>query len=91
MKKDPRINAKSMTFKNYLTIFGIMLFLCGSYAGLYFLQVDYNGLIYIILSMFAYILLLSVAVCAFFCFFQAPAGYETDLPDLRSGEEGCTG
>ena len=70
MKKDPRINAKSITFRNYLTIFGIVLFFCGSYAGLYFLQIRRNDLYYIILSMFAYIVLISIAVCVLFAFFR---------------------
>lgn len=70
MKKDSRINTKSMTFRNYLAIFGIMLFFCGSYAGLYFLQVGYSGVIYTIFSMFAYIVVLSAVVCLLFAFFR---------------------
>ncbi|MDO5151708.1 MAG: HAMP domain-containing sensor histidine kinase [Oscillospiraceae bacterium] len=70
MKKDPRINAKSITFGNYIIIFLIMLFFCGSYAGLYFMQIQNGELIYIILSMFAYIIVISLAVCVLFAFFR---------------------
>lgn len=70
MKKDPRINAKSITFGNYVIIFLIMLFFCGSYAGLYFMQIHNGELIYIILSMFTYIIVISLAVCVLFAFFR---------------------
>lgn len=66
MKKDPRINAKSMTLKNYAYIFLAMLFFCGSYAGLYFMQIKDSQLHYIILSMLTYILVISAAVCVLF-------------------------
>lgn len=70
MRKDPRLNAKSMPFRNYLLIFLCMLFFCGSYAGLYFLQIKTNALIYIILSMFTYVVLISVVICCLFAFFR---------------------
>lgn len=70
MKKDPRINAKSITFGNYVVIFLIMLFFCGSYAGIYFMQVQDSETIYVVLSMFAYIVVISVAVCILFAFFR---------------------
>lgn len=70
MKKDPRINAKSVTFRSYLMIFLIMLFFCGSYAGLYFMQIQESELIYIILSMFTYIVVISMVVCVLFAFFR---------------------
>ena len=69
MRKDPRLNAKSMPFRNYLLIFLCMLFFCGSYAGLYFLQIKSNALIYIILSMFTYVVLISLVLCFLFAFF----------------------
>lgn len=70
MRKDPRLNAKSMPFRNYLLIFFCMLFFCGSYAGLYFLQIKTNALIYIILSMFAYVVLISLIICLLFAWFR---------------------
>lgn len=70
MKKDSRINAKSITFSNYIAIFLIMLVFCGSYAGIYFLQIHDGELIYIILSMFTYIIVISIAVCVLFAFFR---------------------
>ena len=70
MKKDPRVNAKNMTFRNYLIIFFSMLLFCGSYAGLYFLQIQRSELIYIILSMLTYIVVTSAVTCVFFAFFR---------------------
>ena len=70
MKNDPRVNAKSFTFRNYIIIFLIMLFFCGSYAGLYFLQIKSTDLIYVLLSMFTYIVVISIAVCILFAFFR---------------------
>lgn len=70
MKKDSRINTKSITFGNYVVIFLIMLFFCGSYAGIYFLQYQDGSLIYVILSMFTYIIVISIAVCVLFAFFR---------------------
>lgn len=70
MKKDSRINAKSITFGNYVVIFLIMLFFCGSYAGIYFLQYQDGSLIYVILSMFTYIIVISITVCVLFAFFR---------------------
>ena len=70
MKKDPRINTKSMSLANYFIIFFIMLFFCGSYAGIYFMQIREEELIYIILSMFTYIVVISISVCVLFAFFR---------------------
>lgn len=66
MKKDPRINARSLTFRNYLLIFLSMLLLCGIYAGLYFLQIQTSGVILTVLSMFAYVVFTSLVTCIFF-------------------------
>ena len=68
--KDSRVNAKSMTFGNYFIIFLIVLFFCGSYAGLYFLQVKESPTIYVILSMFTYLAIISLVVCVLFAFFR---------------------
>lgn len=71
MKGDPRINSKSMTFRNYLLIFLSMLFFCGSYTGIYFqMQQRSDDLIYTILSMFTYMVVISLAACAFFALFR---------------------
>lgn len=70
MKKDPRVNAKSITFGKYVVIFLIMLFFCGSYAGINFMQIQDSELIYVILSMLTYIIVISVAVCVLFAFFR---------------------
>lgn len=70
MKKDPRVNAKSITFSKYVVIFLIMLFFCGSYAGIYFMQIQDSELIYVILSMLTYIIVISAAVCVLFAFFR---------------------
>ena len=70
MKGDPRINARSMTFRNYLLIFLSMLLFCGSYAGLYFLQIQTSGVIYTVLSMLTYVVVTSLVTCAFFALFR---------------------
>lgn len=71
MKKDVRVNAKSMTFLNYLTIFVFVLFFCGSYAGVYFLQrKKVINEIYVILSMFTYIAVISLTVCFMFAWLR---------------------
>lgn len=71
MKKDPRINAKSFTFGSYCVIFLIMLFFCGSCAGIYFSQYEKEReMIYIILSMLTYIVVISLTVCVLFSFFR---------------------
>lgn len=68
MKKDPRINAKSMTFRNYLVIFLLMLLFCGSYAGVYFLQEHRPGIaaVYTVLSMLTFVVVISAVVCVLF-------------------------
>lgn len=68
--KDSRVNAKSMTLGNYFIIFLIVLFFCGSYAGLYFLQVKESPTIYVILSMLTYLVIISLVVCVLFAFFR---------------------
>ena len=70
MKKDPRINAKSITWRIYLMIFFTMLFFCGSYAAIYFMQIQEKKLIYIVLSMLTYIVVISAAVCMLFAFIR---------------------
>lgn len=70
MKKDPRVNVNSMTFSRYLLIFSFMLFFCGSYAGIYFMQIQSKDLHYIILSMFTYVVVISAMVCVLFAFFR---------------------
>lgn len=70
MKGDPRINARSMTFRNYLLIFLSMLLFCGSYAGLYFLQIQTSGVVYTVLSMFTYVVVTSLVACVFFALFR---------------------
>lgn len=70
MRKDPRINAKSMSLGKYFLLFAVMLFFCGSYAGLYFLQIKTGEIIYIVLSMLTYVVVISVAVCFLFAFFR---------------------
>ena len=71
MRRDPRINAKSMTFRNYLLIFLFMLFFCGSHTGIYFLmRRRSDDLVYTVLSMMAYVVVISLAACAFFALFR---------------------
>ncbi len=70
MKRDTRINAKNMTLRNYMMIFLSMLLFCGTYAGLYFLQVRVTDTIYIILSMLTYIVVTSAVTCIVFAFFR---------------------
>lgn len=70
LPKDPRINAKSVTFRSYLSIFLVMLFFCGSYAGLYFMQIQTSQLLYIELSMLTYIVVISLVVCLLFGLFR---------------------
>ena len=68
--KDPRVNAKSVTFRNYLLIFLVMLFFCGQYAALYFMQIQTSEILYIVLSMFTYIVVISLGVCLLFGLFR---------------------
>lgn len=68
--KDSRVNAKSITLGNYFIIFLVILFFCGSYAGLYFLQVKESPTIYVILSMLTYLVIISLVVCALFALFR---------------------
>ncbi len=69
-KGDSRINARSMTFRNYFYIFLSMLLFCGSYAGLYFLQIQASETVYIVLSMLTYIVVISLVTCFLFAFFR---------------------
>ncbi len=70
MKKDPRINASSMSVKKYIAVFLTVLFLCGSYAGVYFLQIKESRTEYIVLSMLTYIIVLSAVVCLILAAFR---------------------
>lgn len=63
MKKDPRINANSVTFRLYAVIFALMLFFCGSYAGIYFLLMRSDNAFFIASAMFAYVVVISIAIC----------------------------
>lgn len=69
MKRDPRINTSSMSVKNYIIVFIVMLLLCGSYAGIYFLQIKDSQKQYIILSMLTYIVVISAVFCVLFAIF----------------------
>ena len=68
LAEDPRVNAKSMSFGSYLVIFFVVLFFCGSYAGLYFLQE--SSTVYVVLSMLTYLVVISLVVCLIFAFFR---------------------
>ena len=71
MKRDSRVNVKSMTFLNYLALFGAMLLFCGSYAGIYFLQQqEPDNTTYTILSMFTFVVVISGVVCVLFELFR---------------------
>ncbi len=71
MRKDPRINASSMSIKKYSIIFLIVMLFCGNYAGLYFLQIkDNSRTSYIVLSMLTYLLVISAVVCLIFALFR---------------------
>ncbi|KAF1296173.1 hypothetical protein BAU15_10310 [Enterococcus sp. JM4C] len=74
MKKeiDPRINVKRIGVANYFFLFLAVLFICGSYAGLYFLQIDReeSGLKYIVLSMGAYIVVISFLITLLFAWLR---------------------
>ncbi|MFA9378299.1 MAG: ATP-binding protein [Lachnotalea sp.] len=73
MKKcsDPRINVKIMRMRNYAILFCAILFICGSYTGIYFLQVRTGdgGGIYAILSMFTYLVIISLLLVILFSVF----------------------
>ena len=70
MKKysDPRINVKLMRLRNYVLLFCAILFICGSYAGIYFLQINkgINKGIYTVLSMFTYLVVVSLLLVILF-------------------------
>jgi signal transduction histidine kinase len=71
MKKDPRINAKSITLKSYVAIFLTMLVICSCYEWIYFSQYKKNAdMIYICLSMLTYIVVISLTVCVLFYLFR---------------------
>lgn len=72
MKKDPRINAKSMTVGNYIVIFLGMLTFCGAYAAIYLgqSQTSMEGTLYTILSLITYLVVTSGAMCVFFALFR---------------------
>jgi signal transduction histidine kinase len=73
MKKysDPRITVKSLRLRNYVILFLAVLLVCGSYTGIYFLQVKEGdgGGIYTVLSMFTYLVVISLLLVLLFCVF----------------------
>lgn len=73
--RDERITVKSMSLRNYLTLFLCMLLLCGSYTGLYFLQNDAENrsqmsAVYTVLSMFTYLAVESAIMVFLFSRFR---------------------
>lgn len=56
---DPRINVRRFNLRNYVFLFVIILFFAGSYAGVYFLQWHKSRDLYIVLSMLAYLVVIS--------------------------------
>ena len=71
--KDPRINASVFSLKHYILIFSAIVFLCGTYIALYFIQVNLNIPIYIFLSMVAYIFVMSAGICLIFAIIKKKA------------------
>lgn len=69
MKNDPRINAKSVTLRNYIIIFLFVLAFCGCYASIY-IEMPKTPKTFVILSMITYIVVLSAAICVLFAFFR---------------------
>ena len=70
MKKDPRINAKNMSFGGYLLVFLTMLAFCGSYAAICIAQTEVAEMIYIQLSMLTYIVVISIVCCVMLAFYR---------------------
>lgn len=56
---DPRINVRRFNMKNYVLLFVMIMIFAGSYAGVYFLQWRKSNDLYIVLSMFTYLLVIS--------------------------------
>ncbi|MCR4674592.1 MAG: HAMP domain-containing histidine kinase [Lachnospiraceae bacterium] len=71
--KDPRINASVFSLKHYILIFCAMVFLCGTYIALYFIQVNLTIPIYIFLSMVTYIFVMSAGICLIFAIIKKKA------------------
>lgn len=71
--KDPRINASVFSLKHYILIFSAIVFLCGTYIALYFIQVNLTIPIYIFLSMVAYIFVMSAGICLIFAIIKKKA------------------
>ncbi|WP_099466866.1 HAMP domain-containing sensor histidine kinase [Konateibacter massiliensis] len=69
---DTRINVKSMSLRNYIILFWVVLIICGSYTGIYFLQVKHedNGGFYAMLSMVGYLVFISVLLIILFSAFH---------------------
>lgn len=69
---DSRITVKSMGVGKYLGLFLILLLVCGSYTGLYFLQIDPDPFskVYIILSMLTYLVVISLLLTVLFGWFR---------------------
>lgn len=70
MKKysDPRINVKIMRLRNYILLFCVILLICGSYTGIYFLQVSngHGSGLYTRLSMITYLVVISILLVILF-------------------------
>ena len=71
--KDPRINASVFSLKHYILIFSAIVFLCGTYIALYFIQVNLTIPIYIFLSMVTYIFVMSAGICLIFAIIKKKA------------------
>jgi len=68
MKKkdvDPRINVKTMNFRSYATLFLMILFVCDSYL-LVYIAIQDSETIYTVLSIFTYMILVSVLLVLLF-------------------------
>lgn len=72
MKKDPRINAKSMSIKNYLALFGTFVFLLGTHSAIQLLQQqnEHMEIIYKVLSMLTFIFIISLLIIFVFAYFR---------------------
>ncbi|WP_077610275.1 HAMP domain-containing sensor histidine kinase [Clostridium sp. Marseille-P2415] len=72
MKKDPRINANSMGFRKYFTLYCSIVLLCGSHTAIHFMQQQNKEMetIYVVLSMLTYIFFLSLLLMFLFAFYR---------------------
>ncbi len=71
MKKDPRINAKSMSFRRYLVLYGFIVFLLGSHSALQIMiqQNEEMNAVYFVLTMLTYIFFVSLLIMLGFSFY----------------------